>query len=330
MNVFLTGASGYIGRELVKELLRRGDRVTVLLRPRADKALFQRESINIIEGDLTDRHVLTRGMRGCGQVYHLAAYARVWSSDKLLYQRVNVDGTRNVLEAARRNGVEKVVFTSTAGVFGPARGDVPVCEDTQREHPFFNAYEYTKWKAEEVCRGFAEAYGLPVVIVNPSRVYGAGADTDSNAISRLIRLYFSGKWRFIPGNGESIGNYAYIDDVVKGHIQAMEKGRSAHRYILGGENVCYNELFRLLSRLCGLKRKLFHLPMSLMVAFAKSELIKAKVFDTRPLITPEWVRKYLYHWPLSSTKAENELGYRVTPLADGLGRTILQLQPKLQ
>lgn len=326
MNVFVTGASGYIGRELVKQLLAKGCDVSVLLRGTRDDPFFRQKGISVVRGDLSSREALSRGMTSCEQVYHLAAYARVWSPDPFVYHQVNVEGTCNVLEAARKNGVRKVVFTSTAGVFGPAANGSPVCEHTPRVHPFFNAYEFTKWKAEEVCREYASAYGVPVVIVNPSRVYGAGADTDSNAISRLIRLYCSGKWRFIPGDGKSVGNYVFVNDVVNGHLAAMAHGRPGHRYILGGENVCYNDFFGLLGSLSGLRRKLFHLPMAVMLAFARTELWKARLLNANPVITPEWVKKYLYHWPLSSQKAMSELGYRVTPLSEGLNRTIKQIQ----
>src|SRR5690606_32069897 len=158
--------------------LAEGHHLRVLLRSNISE--FNHDRVSVIVGDLSNREALARGMQSCEQVYHLAAYARVWATDPLHYHRVNVEGTRNVLEAARQNDVQKMVFTSTAGVFGPSENDTPVCEDTPRKQPFFNAYEFTKWKAEELCREFAEMHGLPIVIVNPSRVYGPGADTESN------------------------------------------------------------------------------------------------------------------------------------------------------
>ncbi len=331
MKIFVTGATGYVGSALIERLLQREATVTALCRSGANTRLLQRPRVNIAVGDLSNPDVIASAMKGCEQVYHVAAYARVWAKDPSLFHEVNVEGTRNVLDAAHQAGVRKVVFTSTAGVMGPSPdGLTPVDEDTERAHPFFNEYERTKWEAEQLCKQFADEGKLHVTIVNPSRVYGPGADTDSNAISRLISLYLSGRWRFIPGDGKSIGNYTYLEDVVEGHIAAMEKGRSGQRYILGGENVSFNEFFQLLRQLTGIDRTLFHLPLGIMLGFAKLESVKARLFKVAPLVTPEWVRKYLYHWPLSSGKAIRELDYRVTSLPIGLGKTILEIQSKNQ
>ena len=330
MNVFLTGSTGYIGQALIQQLLQKKVTIIALCRPGSDRKALQHPQIRIVEGDLSTTEVLRKGMQSCEQVYHLAAYARVWSKDKSVYREVNVDGTRHVLEAASAAGVRKVVFTSTAGVLGPAVADrKPVDENTQRVQPFFNEYEQTKWEAEQLCLHYARESNLSVVIVNPSRVYGPGADTESNAISKLTTLFLRGKWRFIPGDGQSLGNYTYLDDVVDGHLAAMAKGRSGERYILGGENVTFDEFFHLLRKLSGKDVALYHLPIAVMLGFAKVESMKASLLDIRPLITSDWVKKYLFDWPLTSGKAMRELGYSITSLPVGLGKTILQLQSKI-
>lgn len=326
MKIFITGATGYIGQELIKKLVFQGASIVALCRPGSDRSGIIHPRVHIAEGDLFTHAEIVKGMKGCDQVYHLAAYARVWSRDKSIYHKVNVEGTKNILDHALSAGVRKMVFTSTAGVLGPAvDANSPVDERTTRLQPFFNEYEETKWQAEQLCLEFSQK-GLPVVIVNPSRVYGPGAETESNAISKLITLFLRGKWRFIPGDGKSVGSYVYVDDVVNGHIAAMTKGRAGHRYILGGENVSYENFFMLINRMTGINRKLYHLPFPLMMAFSRFESLKANMLGIRPLITPEWVKKYLYHWPLSSQKAIDELGYRITPLEQGLGKTIVHLE----
>lgn len=322
MSIFITGATGYVGSALTRRLLSEGKTVKALCRPASRSLLPRHAGVEAVEAELTDTDRLAKAMEHCEQVYHLAAYARVWSPDRSVYREVNVTGTRSVMEAARKVGVKKVVFTSTAGVLGPeTQVGIPVTEDTVRIHPFFNDYEQTKWEAEQLCRSYATD-GLPVVIVNPSRIYGPGPSTASNAVTRLISLFLDRKWRFIPGDGNGIGNYVFIDDVVNGQIAAMEKGKPGERYILGGENRSYKDFFFLMRDLCRSQQKLYHLPLGAMLAFSKLEEFKARGFNVDPMITPQWVKKYLYNWPLSSAKAEREIGYSITPLQTGLETTI--------
>lgn len=322
MDIFITGATGYVGNALTRRLLSEGASIKAFCRPPSRKLLPDHQCLQPVEGELLDVNFLKSVMKSCRYVYHLAAYARVWSHEKDTYHRINVKGTEAVLEAAGCAGVSKVVVTSTAGVFGPQTiSGMPVSEDSTRAHPFFNEYEETKWMAEEVCRDYATK-GLNVVVVNPSRIYGPGLSTESNAVCKLIQLFLQGKWRFIPGDGDKVGNYVFIDDVVNGHTAAMQFGKSGSRYILGGENCTYKDFFFLLRELTEIRQRLYKLPLGVMLAFSRLEVLKASVFKTHPLITPEWVKKYLYHWPLSSEKASQELGYTITPLKEGLRETI--------
>jgi farnesol dehydrogenase len=322
MKAFVTGATGYVGLSLIRRLLEEGVKVKALCRRQSLSLLKDFPGIEIVVGDLSDPDLLRKGMETCEQVYHLAAYARVWSEDKSIYHLSNVEGTRLMLEASRINGVKKFVFTSTAGTLGPQlENNSPVTEDTVREQDFFNEYEQTKWEAEQLCKSYASG-DMQVIIVNPSRIYGPGIDVESNAVSKLINLYMEGKWRFIPGDGKKIGNYVFVDDVVRGHINAMNNGRSGEQYILGGENYSYDDFFLLIRELTGVNQKLYHIPLWAMLAFSKLELLRARMFNRSPLITPSWVKKYLYDWPLSSGKAQREWGYSPTSLRKGLGKTI--------
>ena len=320
MTVLVTGATGYIGHALALHLASLGWHVRALCRSQAN-GLSAVANIEVVRGCLSDTYALKAALTKCDQLYHLAAFARVWSRDPSAYYSLNVDATCRLLALAAEQGVRKMVFTSSAGVFGPSERQRMVREEDVRTVPFFNDYERSKYQAEEACRSFARQ-GLHVVIVNPSRVYGSGIDTPSNAISRLIKLYASGKWPFIPGDGKSVGNYAYLSDVVRGHVLAMEKGRPGERYILGGENCSYEHFFTLLRELSGIRRKLYHLPLGALLAFSRVEEWKANLFNVAPLITPQWVKKYLFDWALDCTKAKDELGYEITPLRVGLSKTI--------
>jgi len=148
----------------------------------------------------------------------------------------------------------------------------------------------------------------------------------SNSVTKLIKQYTEGKWKFIPGDGMSTGNYVFVDDVINGHILAMEKGRAGERYLLAGEDATYYELFDTIAAIGGKKYKLYKMPLGVLLTFGRLQLFLAETFGRQPLITPGWVRKYLYKWSVSSAKAEKELGYQPTKLEDGVKQTVKWLR----
>lgn len=320
MVILVTGATGYIGSKLAAQLAAGNDEIRLLCRKDPGLDAFKKENIRIYKGDINNQASLDAAMQGADQVYHLAAYARIWAKDPSVFETINVEGTRNVLEAARKAGVRKIVYTSTAGVIGPSR-DHPMREQDPRITGFFNPYEETKARAEKIALQFAQE-GLDLCILNPSRVYGPGFDTGSNPFTKIVEMYLKGKWKLIPGKGEDIGSYCYIDDVVEGHILAMQKGRRGERYIFGGDNATFNHFMDLVKQYSGLDHPLKNVPFSLLTVFSYIQLWRAKLTGRPPMITPDWVRKYDYDWALDSSKAVRELGYRVRPLSEGLRTTV--------
>lgn len=320
MPVMVTGATGYLGSKLTDELLARGSALHLLCRSVPSPELRNSAGVSIYQGDIQDTDSIRRAMKGTRTVYHLAAYARLWAKDPDLYRKLNVEGTRNVLQAAIDEHVEKMVYVSTAGVVGPS-ADRPMDEEMPRNAGFFNSYERTKWEAEQLCLSFSKK-GLPVTIVNPARIYGPGPDTGSNPVTKLVELFIQGKWKVVPGSGNDIGSYCYVDDVVDGLVQAMEKGKSGERYLLGGVNASFNELIETISKISGVRSRVRHLPFPILEAFSYGQLLHAKITGKPPLVTPDWLRKYRYNWALDSTKAQRELGYQIRPLAEGLAETI--------
>jgi farnesol dehydrogenase len=272
-------------------------------------------------GDIDAVNVIEAAARGCDTVFHMAAFAKPWSKDKSLPYRVNVTGTENVLRAAARAGVRRFVFTSSAAVIGPSPGVNPIDEDFPRTVPFFNEYEENKAVAEGIVRSFNRD-GMECVIVNPPRVYGPGPVNESNAVTKMIRLYALGKWRIIPGDGTCVGNYVLVDDVVRGHILAAQKGKAGHRYILGGENLTFDRFFEVLAELTGRHRRMVRLPVGLMMAGAKLMEWQASVTGIPPMITAPWVKKYLNHWSLSNRNAMEDLGYNPASFKEGAGITL--------
>lgn len=321
MKYLLTGATGYIGTQLAQRLAAQGHTVHALYRSESKLGnLNQVENIHFFKGDILDVKSLELAVEGCDAVFHVAAFAKPWHKDPQTFFRLNVKGAENVFQTAKRAGVKRVVFTSTAGVISPSDG-TPSDENTARTIPLSTLYEKSKAEAEELAKSLNSSE-MEIVTVNPSRVYGPGLLSDSNGVTRMVKLYLEGKFRFLPGDGRSIGNYVFIWDVVDGHLQAMEHGRGGERYILGGDNASFREFFDLLAKVSGKKVRLFKLPIPLMNMAAQAMEWRANWTGAPPLITPPFVKKYSYNWDLSSAKAEMELGYQPKNLEQGLAETV--------
>lgn len=320
MKIFITGATGFIGMQVAKILACRGESVNVLCRSTADVTELNGYKINIHWGDVLDVSSVEKAMSGCERVFHLAAYARNWAKDPSTFLRMNVLGLRNVLETAQKYSIQKVVFTSSEVTMGPSNG-VPVDESRRRTVKCFTDYEHSKLLAEELVQQYVRQ-GLHVVTVNPTRVFGPGPLREGNSVTKMIQLYIAGKWRLVLGDGCGIGNYAFIDDVVQGHLRAMDVGKPGEKYILGGENVSYKEFFDLISDISGKRFKLIHVPSFLALAISHTEKFRAEWFNHYPLITPGWARTFLNDWACTTAKAERELGYSPTPLRESLKATI--------
>ncbi len=318
--VLVTGATGYVGKKLALQLAGFGYRVHALYRSEAKIGGLDHENIRLFKGTLTDPVSIDNAMEGCDQVYHLAAFAAVWHRDPDMIYEQNVRGTVNILESALKCGVERVIHTSTAGVFGPS-GEKPNTETKPLAETHFIHYDRSKAIAEQKIGRYVRD-GVDVVTVNPTRIYGPGKLGDSNGVTRMIRNYMKGRWHIIPGNGKSTGNYVYIDDVIDGHILAMERGRTGERYLLGGSNLSFNEFFSMVTEVTGSKYFMVKIPVFLGICIAGIMLAIAKLTGRAPLITPGLIKKYSYNWSVSSDKARTELGYDPVDFREGLGRTV--------
>jgi farnesol dehydrogenase len=328
VNVLVTGATGYVGQRLAFRLAENGHTVHALCRSPDKAKTLTHERIKVFSGDIEDRESLRRAAEGCRQAYHAAALVSVWSKDPDAYRHVNVGGTLNVLEIAVSQGVERVVITSTAGVFGPSDGAL-VNEETQRRIPFFNAYEASKAEMHAAVKAKVEQ-GVDAVIACPTRIYGPGPLVVANGFTMMVQRYLEGRWRALPGDGRRSGNYVYIEDVIDGHLAAMAKGRPGEAYILGGENATYRDFFARVAEISGREQRLYPVPIQALTAFAWTEEKRAEWFGRAPLVTPSWVRRYGYDWANSSLKAERELGYGARRLGDGLALTIAWLKSVAQ
>jgi nucleoside-diphosphate-sugar epimerase len=185
---------------------------------------------------------------------------------------------------------------------------------------FLTEYEESKSAAEREALDWV-ARGGPAVIVNPTRVYGPGKRTEGNSVTLMIDQYQRGRLPVLLNGGVNVGNYAFVDDLVRGYVLAMEKGRVGERYILGGENVSLQGLFALVDEVTGRRHRQMRFPAGAALGFARFERWKAEWLGVYPQITPGWVETFLADWAYSCAKAERELGYTITPLKEGIRAT---------
>ena len=323
MRVFVTGGTGFIGEHLIRKLLDRGYEVNAIYRSESKlkEANVFHNNLRWFKGDITDFASLENSIIGCSYIFHTAAYAMAREKEKNDFYRYNVDGTKNILDLALKYNVKKVVVTSTAGVFGPSI-EREINEDSVPSVPYFTGYEHSKAECEKLIKEYVNK-GLNIVIVNPTRVFGYGRLSQSNSTTIMIKKFIEGKWHFIPGNGKSVGNYSYVNDVVLGHILAMEKGVSGEKYILGGENLSFNEFFEKLKKVSGKNYFLIKIPFGLMLMVAYLVVLLHKLNKKyEPPFTPAKIRKFNNNWQTSLNKAIQELGYEVTPFEKALKETI--------
>ena len=321
MRVLITGASGWIGAALTQRLLLGGHEVTAIVRRPQALPLPPSERLHLISGDLLDVDVVHRAMRGCTQLYHLAAFAKVWTPDDRTYFEQNVTATNNLLTAAQQASIDRMVHVGTAGIWGPSIRSV-VDEQKVRDIDFFNAYESSKAMADLAVKDAVIQTGLDAVIVSPTRVYGPALSGKPQGVTQLIDKYVRGSWRWHPGDGTRVGNYVYIDDVVDGLLLAMEHGAKGETYLLAGENSDYIHFFKRIAELSGIHRTMLPMPSWLQMAFAQVQLALAKTVGREPLITPSWSAKGLYDWEVDGTKAQRALGLRPTSLDEGIRKTV--------
>ena len=308
MNIFVTGATGFIGSHLVPILIKRGHRVTCFVRDPA-RAGAGLQGVVLAQGDITDRESLRAAMRGAEQVFHLAAWYTIGVIDKQKMCAINVEGTRNTLEVAAESGVEKIVYTSTAGVFGNTRGKT--VDETYRVDvaELSSEYERTKWQAHYEVAVPMQRAGAPIVIVHPGIVVGPG---DTSPISSLYDFYL----RRMPVmfGAHSGGSWAHVNDIAEGHVLAMERGRVGEAYILAGPSFTYRDAMLKWQAITGIPAPRVWLPGWLAAALAQL-MTAAERFGVRAQFSAEALRSLADStWFVSAEKAKRELGWQPCPI----------------
>ena len=306
MKFLVTGGTGYLGRTIVGALITSGHDVVLYGRTASASGL----SASAVDGDVRDTARLRDAAEGCDAILHSAALVATWRPRSRDFDDVNVGGLRAVLEAANRHGIRRVLYTSSFLALSPAGLEAT---------PEWNDYQRTKADADALADA-AVRQGAPVVRLYPGVIYGPGAATDGNLVGRMVADHLAGR---LPGviGGNRIWSFSFVEDVAAAHVAALQAGTPGARYLLGGEDAPQMRVFDIVRRLTG-RPQPRRIPGWLASPAAFAGELMAAGFRRPPVITTGTLEILLRDWPLGHARASEELGYRVTPLEDGVARMV--------
>ncbi|MCW5892159.1 MAG: NAD-dependent epimerase/dehydratase family protein [bacterium] len=316
----VTGANGHVGNNVCRLLRARGEPVRAMMRDTADPAPVADLEVEIVRGDIRDPDAVARAMDGAGRVYHTAAGFLMWSPDpERDIVRASVDGTRHVLLAAARAGVEKVLYVSTSGTIGfeatPDRVRTELDHNTTPHTPYFRG----KIAAEREAFEIAERTGMPVTAVNPGFILGPRFWKPSESTRQVVDFLNQG----LPVWFESGFGTVDVEDVARGALLGMERGRDRERYILSGDNVTVKQLLDLAAELSGVPAPRLRMPAPLLRVLATGMELWGRASGTRPLLDRAQVDEFAGTFGfVSSAKAQQELGFTYRPVRDVVRRTV--------
>lgn len=316
MRTLVTGATGFIGSAVVRQLLHAGHDVRALVRPGSNRRNLDGLPVDIVPGDLMDTSSLSHALKGCAVLFHVAADYRLWVPRPDAMYATNVGGTRNVMLAALAAGVERVIYTSSVATLGHKIDGSPADETTpsHRDGKVIH-YKRSKFLAEEEVRRLFRERGLPAVIVNPSTPVGP-RDIKPTPTGRVIVEAASGR---MPAYVDTGLNLVHVDDVAAGHLLALERGKTGERYILGAKNMTLKNILDEISRITGRPAPRVRLPHDLVLPFAVLSEGWARLSRGKePRATVDGVRMARRRMFFSSEKAKFELGFHPRPVGEGL------------
>jgi dihydroflavonol-4-reductase len=323
VNALVTGAGGFIGGAVTRALQRRGGRVRVLLRPGSEPNVADARDLEIVRGDLRDAEAVRTAARGCDAIFHAGAlYSFAARPGDVL--AVNVGGTRNVLGAARAEGVARIVYTSSIATIGGMRSGRPASESDEPTGPPPGPYKKSKWMAEALVREEARR-GLDAVIVNPTFPVGEG-DVKPTPTGQLVLDFLEGR---MPAYVDTGMNVVDVDDVAQGHLLAFDRGERGQRYLLGNANLTMQELLQELAAIAGRSAPRIRLPHGVALALAHADaFVEGMLLRRTPRVPLEGVRTAREVMFADCSRAVRELGMPQTPVREALARAVRFFQAR--
>src|SRR5499425_777015 len=317
MKTLVTGAAGFLGSHLTRQLVARGADVRVLLRPSSSNRAIADLPLEYMTGDLRDRTSLDRALSGVERVFHVAADYRLWSKRSQDIYDSNVGGTKNLLEAAKCAGVEQFLYTSTVATIAVDRAQPPNEFTDAKLDEMVGHYKRSKWLAEREIRNAAKQ-GAPVVIAMPTTPVGPW-DWKPTPTGKIIVDFLNGK---MPGYVETGLNFVGVEECAAGHLLVAEKGKIGERYLLGAENLTLKQLLDLLAKITGLAAPKLKIPHGLALGVAYANTAFSRLLGREPSIPVEGVKIARHMMFVNATRAQKELGFQSGSVAAAFERAV--------
>ncbi|MFX1355822.1 MAG: NAD-dependent epimerase/dehydratase family protein [Promethearchaeota archaeon] len=318
VKILVTGGTGFIGIPLVEKLHEKGHEIKLLVRKSTDISPFQNfDNIEYTNGDVRQIDSLYSAVDDVDVIYHLAAYTRMWAKDKSVFEDTNIDGTENVAKVALDSNI-RMIYVSSFIALGATPSE-PVDETYESEDGLFLDYAKTKFQAKKLIKEYVNK-GLNATIFYPGIAYGP---RDFNIFGQTILDITTESFMGCPGKGDNIGSFVYVYDIATALVNVADRNDlKGEEFILGGMNLLFNEWLDLIAEISGSKKKIRHFPMSLALLYGWLCEVKTRFTKKMPYINRPTIKMINYNWSYSSKKAIRELDYNITPLREGLEKTI--------
>ena len=317
MTTLVTGAAGFLGSHVTRQLVARGDEVRVLLRASSTNRAIADLSLEYVTGDLRDPASLDRAMKGIKRVFHVAADYRLWARRKQDIYDSNVGGTKNLLAAAKRAGVEQLIYTSTVATIAVDRPQLPNEFTDAKLEEMVGHYKRSKWMAEREVLNAAKS-GLPVIVAMPTTPIGPW-DWKPTPTGKIVLDFLNGK---MPGYVKTGLNFVGVEECAAGHLLISEKGKIGERYLLGGENLTLKGMLDILAKITGLRAPMLKIPHGLALGVAYANTMFSRLVGREPGIPIEGVKIARHMMFVDSSRAQRELGFKAGPVSAALERAV--------
>jgi dihydroflavonol-4-reductase len=317
MTTLVTGAAGFLGSHVTRQLVARGDEVRVLLRASSTNRAIADLSLEYVTGDLRDPASLDRAMKGVKRVFHVAADYRLWAKRKQDIYDSNVGGTKNLLDAAKRAGVEQLIYTSTVATIAVDRPQHPNEFTDSKLEEMVGHYKRSKWMAEREALNAAKS-GLPVIVAMPTTPVGPW-DWKPTPTGKTVLDFLNGK---MPGYVETGLNFVGVEECAAGHLLVAEEGKVGERYLLGGENLTLKAMLDTLAKITGLPAPMLKIPHGLALGVAYANTMYSRMVGREPGIPIEGVKIARHMMFVDCSRAKRELGFQAGPVAAALERAV--------